>query len=289
MDMFMLLAVIGVIYAFRSAIADVRTALSESTQARLNEAEKAAPGGKLSEAQRKAITRRHRASWWLREVAQGFPVLTAGWAAGWHAHRMAAAEAQADSAEQKLRTRELIRRHKARAAAAKAAIKTGTTGSFDDAAPRQAERPQPDQPASAEPPPPAAGNPADSTSPSPNGRKPAMPTGTASTIAAPEITYDQLQRKATETIARCEVRLQELRLEQWQQTVDQLTGALRDGKTAGNIQNVAEATEREIKELQQKIDTLQQFKSDLKHDHGGMNEAHQNAPVPGAHPQFYEG
>ena len=117
-----------------------------------------------------------------------------------------------------------------------------------------------------------------------------MPTGTnQGAIAAPEITYDELQTRATKALLQCEARLQQLRIEQWRQLVDQIQGALRDGKTMANLSEIAEETEREIKDLIHKIDVIKQFKSQLRSDHGGMNEAHQSAPVPGAHPKFYEG
>lgn len=110
-----------------------------------------------------------------------------------------------------------------------------------------------------------------------------MPAGTTT-----EFTYDQLQSEATKTIIACDVREAELRAQQWAHMAEGLAGNLRDNSTLGNLADVIDADEAELKAVRAKREATQHFKDQLRRDHGGLNEAHQSAPVAPAERGFYE-
>ena len=111
----------------------------------------------------------------------------------------------------------------------------------------------------------------------------AMPTGTA------ETTYDQTVAEANGIIAECEQEIARLQTRRLAAKVEQMASAGLDTGSIGRAMEIDDALKAQEKAAQQALDAAQAFRDGLKRDHGGMNEAHQNAPVVGAQPEFYAG
>jgi hypothetical protein len=139
----------------------------------------------------------------------------------------------------------------------------------------------------------------------------AMPTGTA------ETTYDQTITEANGIISDCEEEIQEarktiaardaelvrLKARRMLQKIENLASAGLDSGSMSRAMEIDEALRAQERAAQdaidaaqasekaasQALDSAQAFRDGLQRDHGGMNEAHQNAPVVGAQPEFYAG
>ena len=111
----------------------------------------------------------------------------------------------------------------------------------------------------------------------------AMPTGTA------ETTYDQTVAEANGIIAECEQEIARLRTRRIAAKVEQMASAGLDSGSLSRAMEIDEALKAQEKAAQQALDAAQAFRDGLRRDHGGMNEAHQSAPVVGAQPEFYAG
>lgn len=108
------------------------------------------------------------------------------------------------------------------------------------------------------------------------------------TVTVPEVTYDQIQAHATRTIVSLEARLAELHLEQWKNMAESVAGALRTGSTVGTLADMMDETEQEMKIVRQRLETTRALKDTLRREHGGINDAVHDSPVPAAQPEFYD-
>jgi transposase-like protein len=81
------LFIVGVWEATKYAGEHARADYHRSRDAKVREAGGASLGGR----RRRSVIRRHRAGYWTREVAHGFPVTRTGLHTGWQAHRTASA------------------------------------------------------------------------------------------------------------------------------------------------------------------------------------------------------
>ena len=90
-----LLAIIGLVFAARGALAHAWKSYRKSSAERVKEAEKATAPAPLPPRRRRMVQAHHTVGWWGGEVAHGFPVLRTGWHAGWLAHQAAATQQQA--------------------------------------------------------------------------------------------------------------------------------------------------------------------------------------------------
>jgi hypothetical protein len=262
--------------------------------------------------------------WWTREVLRGFPAARTGWNAGWLAHRTAVDQRRA--LREEARTTHLesrasflsgLREHRERQAEALALIdeevrraqaegRKTARQAVDEVARKRAEKAQQDPPLPADTvkPEPGAQHPArqadsdtDATAEqepgpdaaTPRGDKPVPQPSTEGSTMAADTTYDQLMKESQDAINEQEQHIESLRRSQVGNWVDGLTGLLNDSHSLSRAAEVDEALRAEQKAAQQVMDALQAFRDGLRHDHGGMNEAHQDAPVRGAQPEFYEG
>jgi hypothetical protein len=107
--------------------------------------------------------------------------------------------------------------------------------------------------------------------------------------AGAEMTYDQVIKAATDEVNDCDQRLAVLRMKQLGNLADQLAGVLRDPATLGSLADWDDAVQAEIKAVQAEREHAEAVRTDMQRNHGGMAEAHKDAPVPGAQPEFYEG
>ena len=138
-----------------------------------------------------------------------------------------------------------------------------------------------------------------------------MPAGTA------EMTYDQTITEANGIIGDCEEEIQEarktiaaremelarLRARRIGAKLEMLASAGLDSGSLARAMEIDEALKAQERAAQdaidaaqasekaasQALDSAQAFRDGLQRDHGGMNEAHQSAPVVGARPEFYAG
>ena len=123
-----------------------------------------------------------------------------------------------------------------------------------------------------------------------NGSKPPategghMPTGTAA-----DTTYDQAMAEAQKVIDAQEEKIAILRASRMGNVVEGMAGLVNDSGSLSRAAEIDEALRQELKAAEQTLDAAQAFRDGLRHDHGGMNAAHQDAPVRGAQPEFYEG
>lgn len=118
---------------------------------------------------------------------------------------------------------------------------------------------------------------------------PSAPTqGEPVTTQAADITYDQVIRECESEIEDCDSRLAELHRKQLGNMADSLTGVLRDGPTLSSLADWDDSVQAQIKAVQDAKEHAEAVRDGMKRNHGGMNQAHQDAPVQGAQPQFYE-
>src|ERR1035438_9930138 len=118
------------------------------------------------------------------------------------------------------------------------------------------------------------------SSPATNGEAP---------VATAEITFDQSIAEAGKLIAEQEGKLAALRASRMGNVVEGLAGAVTDSGSLGRAMDMDESLRAEIAACQRTLDSTLAFREGLIRDHGGLNEAHQSAPVEAADKSFYEG
>jgi hypothetical protein len=124
-----------------------------------------------------------------------------------------------------------------------------------------------------------ADDPRDDPSPATNGAP----------VATAEITYDQTIREADGIIAECDQEIARLKARRLGQKVEMLAAAGLDPGSLSRAMDIDDALKRQEQAAQQALDNAQALKNGLVHDHGALNEAHQNAPVEAADKTFYGG
>src|ERR1035438_9241838 len=111
----------------------------------------------------------------------------------------------------------------------------------------------------------------------------------AAPVATAEITFDQSIAEAGKLIAEQEHKLAALRASRMGNVVEGLAGAVTDSGSLGRAMDMDESLRAEITACQHTLDSTLAFRGGLIRDHGGLNEAHQSAPVEAADKSFYEG
>ena len=106
---------------------------------------------------------------------------------------------------------------------------------------------------------------------------------------AADVTYDQLMAEAQKVINEAEAELARLKMSRIGNMVEGMVGLVNDSQSLSRAAEIDEALRQQMKAAGQVLDSAQAFRDGLRHDHGGMNEAHQDAPVKGAQPEFYDG
>lgn len=111
----------------------------------------------------------------------------------------------------------------------------------------------------------------------------------AAPVATAEITFDQSIAEAGKLIAEQEHKLATLRASRMSNIVEGLAGAVTDSGSLGRAMEMDESLRAEVAACQHTLDSTLAFRGGLIRDHGGLNEAHQSAPVEAADKTFYAG
>jgi hypothetical protein len=319
--LFWLLVGAGVKAAWDHARADRQ----RGRDAAVGEATRKAAPRPLSATQRKAVAGRHAAGWWASEILHGFPVHRTGWHAGWLAHKTAWSQHQAQREEARTSHLEArasvlsgLREHRQRQAEALARIEKarqqaaepvtiwGPTDLDDKdelAARRAQEEPAPPLPADSGPGaaampvvppdhPPAPGGPAErpaATSPAAGGPVTATQPERNKPMPA-EGTYTQSIQLAQKTEADAEAHLAARPWEEMENHVDAISALMRgDTATLSDYAEVADALKDVQTAWQRVVEAAQTARTNLQQRHGGIKQASDDASVPMAQPDFYEG
>jgi hypothetical protein len=320
--LFWLLIGAGVKTAWDHAKADRQ----RGRDAKLTEAAKKAAPKQLPATQKKAIAARHATGWWASEILHGFPVHRTGWHAGWLAHETAweqhrarREEARTSHLEARASILSGLREHRQRQAEALARIERARRQAAepvticgppvpddnDELAAKRAQRANvPPLPADTVPgtgtaapatppdPLPAPGGPAEppaATSPAAGGPVPTtQPEGNKP--MATEGTYTQSIQIAQKVEADAEAHLAEKPWQEMENHVDAISALMRgDTATLGDYAEVADALKDVQRAWEKAVEAAQTARANLQQRHGGIKQASDDAPVPMAKPEFYEG
>jgi hypothetical protein len=280
-----------------------------SRQASVTKAQEKASPKELTPTQRRVTTARHDIGWWASETLRGFPVHRAGWHHGWLEHktelaqrraerenaRTAHAEAQADVAEalpghreRQQAARERIGRAQAPAQEQQPAEVPPLPADIVTPAPApglpQIQEPAWAVPPAASPPGPAQGSTeavnGTASSPAPEGERP----------MATEGTYTQSIQLAEKVEADAEAHLAEKPWQEMENHVDAISALMRgDTVTLSDYAEVADALKDVQRAWEKAVEAAQTARANLARRHGGIKQASDDAPVPMAQPEFYEG
>ena len=300
----------------KTAVKHARDDYGKSKAGKVKKAEKEAAPASLTPPQRKTLVRRHATGYWLSEILHGFPVTREGWRAGWIAHRTARAEERARVVDEQGRHADAqeslagrIREHRRRQAEVLGRAEREREAGGEATAPplpsetvgqeHQPQAPSEPAPGPAKPDPvpdaafvPPADPPANGTNG--NGSKPPategghMPTGTSS---SGDTTYTSVLADAKAAHAQSDEDTSAIK-----QRMDAAYAAA-DEMTAANVDPaVIDAKLSYADSLKQALDALTQAGEHAGNTaelaekyHGGMQEAHDNAPGQVAERSFHEG
>jgi hypothetical protein len=122
-----------------------------------------------------------------------------------------------------------------------------------------------------------------------NGSKPpATEGGPMPTPGTADVTYEQLITEADKIITEAEQELATIQQSQLGPKMESAAALLNDNNSLSNAAEVDEALRDREKAAQRVLDAAQAFKDGLQRDHGGINDAVADAPIPmAAQPEFY--
>ena len=259
----------GLAFAANVAVDHVRQAYRASQAAAVKKTAKA------NGQHKRAALRQDRAAFWTREVTHLFPITRTGFHTGWLAHQTATAQHRARREE--ARTSHLdarasiadgLREHRERQQAALKKI-------------QDASEPQPAAPAAAAP---ANGNghlrPVPTT---PNG-------GTRMAGNGTDGTYTDVHGGAAEHASAAEAALADYRaqLTAAQARLDGMEASGVDQATLADQADLVERLRAAVNAIAAVEDQAPAVGAGLERRHGGLKQAHDDAPVPAAERQFYE-
>jgi hypothetical protein len=278
-------------------------------QANVTKAAKKASPKDLTPAQRRVTAARSDVGWWASETLRGFPVHRTGWHNGWLEHktelvkrrdereraRTAHAETQADVAE-------TLRGHRERQRAARQRYDRAQAPPQEQApsgvpplpADTVAGAPAPglppiQEPAWAAPPAASTPGPAQSSTKAVNGTASATAPVEGKPVAT-EGTYTQSIQLAEKVEADAEAHLAEKPWQEMENHVDAISALMRgDTATLGDYAEVADALKDVQRAWEKAVEAAQTARANLQQRHGGIKQASDDAPVPMAKPEFYEG
>jgi hypothetical protein len=289
MDILGLLWIIGVIWAARAAGRHLAGEYRKSRGAHVKKAEAKAAPKQLGRPKRGAAVTKHAAAFWTREALHGFPITRAGLQDGWLAHQTAMEQARArreeartSHMEARASIAEEMPKHWARQEAAldRVGAVLDDINPDDELATKRAEKKPPSAP-------PQEGSPM--TYPSDWTGYKTHPGDNRGTSMATDTNYTESLRLAKEVEAEADAAVNDIRWQQMANQVDTI-GALMRGDTAtlSDAADVADSLREQKKAMEQTRDAASAFASNLQRRHGGIKEAHDDAPVPAAEAEFYE-
>jgi hypothetical protein len=105
-----------------------------------------------------------------------------------------------------------------------------------------------------------------------------------------DTTYDQTINLANAGIAEADQELARIRSSRLKNIADGLAGLVNDPQSMSRASDVDDALREQERAAQQTLEAITAFRDGHQRDHGGINEAHQSAPIPiGAQPEYYQG